>query len=360
MAELTVPRVDFSSLGELPDIYRNARTQAVREQTLAQLGQGGGPINYSDAAQKLFAAGLTKEGMSLAQLGNSQRDYDRSIANDARSQANADRSFGLQERQLAAANAERAAARDFQRQQFAWQQEQGNRPEVQMVEDENGRKIPVLIDRKTMAARPINTGGIFGASTPSNIPPGVDAATYRKKLAEDAVKEATAARDLQRGGATVMGMVNQLERKIYNPNDPSVAKRFGAAAGPYAGPGSDAATWDPRRAIYEGWQSRESKAYLDQIKQDAQAINSTMQRTLLKGQGAVSDSERAQIAQILGQITQARSPEDALAALNNFRGIVRRMFQMPEQQGQAASPAAPAQTAPTNTPAPPPGFQLVK
>jgi hypothetical protein len=295
--------------------------------------------------------------MSLAQLGNSERDYNRAITNDERAQRNADRSYGLQERQLSALAAERAATRDLQRQQFAWQQEQGNRPEVQMVEDENGRKIPVLIDRKTNSVRPLNTSAALGPSTPSNIPPGVDAAEYRKKLADDAVKAATSTRDLQQGGATVMGMVDQLERKISNPTDPSVAKRFGAAAGPYAGPASDAATWDPRRAIYEGLQSRESKAYLDQIKQDAQAINATMQRALLKGQGAVSESERADIARILGQIAQSRSPDDALALLNNFRGLVRRMFQMPEPQGQAA---APTQTAPANTPALPPGFQLVK
>jgi hypothetical protein len=68
MAELTVPRVDFSSLGELPDVYRNARTQATREMTLANLGRDGN-VNYEAAAASLFQNGDFDGGLKLAQLG---------------------------------------------------------------------------------------------------------------------------------------------------------------------------------------------------------------------------------------------------------------------------------------------------
>lgn len=93
MAELTVPRVDFSSLGELPQVYRKAQSDALRKQTLANLGQGGA----------VDAATLLKSGdLSLAQLGITLQQQQ---ANDAwrreeaaRSQRNADRSYGLQER----------------------------------------------------------------------------------------------------------------------------------------------------------------------------------------------------------------------------------------------------------------------
>jgi hypothetical protein len=141
-----------------------------------------------------------------------------------------------------------------------------------------------------------------------------------------------------------------LEKKISSPADPKVAQRFGAATGPFVAAASDASTWDPRKWAYEGVQSRESKAYLDQIKQDAQAINSTMQRALLKGGGAISDSERASINQILGAIAQARSPNDAKALLGNFRGIVRQMFKLPDA-GQSTAAQAPAGLPPL-----PPGF----
>lgn len=100
MAELTVPTVDFSALGGLGDTYRQARTDAVRRQTLANLGQGG----------QADADALLKSGdLSLAQLGinlrNRQEDQTRQAALDLR-QAERDKvadqhwsaSYGLQKR----------------------------------------------------------------------------------------------------------------------------------------------------------------------------------------------------------------------------------------------------------------------
>jgi hypothetical protein len=72
MAELTVPRLDFSVVGELPDVYRNARTQATREMTLANLGRDGNP-NYEQAAAALLRGGDLAGGMQLAQLGKALR-----------------------------------------------------------------------------------------------------------------------------------------------------------------------------------------------------------------------------------------------------------------------------------------------
>jgi hypothetical protein len=68
MTELRVPTLDFSSLGELPDVYRNARTQATREMTLANLGRDGN-VNYEAAAASLFQNGDFDGGLKLAQLG---------------------------------------------------------------------------------------------------------------------------------------------------------------------------------------------------------------------------------------------------------------------------------------------------
>jgi hypothetical protein len=93
MAELTVPRVDFSSLGELPGIYRQNQADALRKQTLASLGQGGA----------VDAATLLKSGdMSLAQLGMTLQQQQANELwrreESARAQQNADRSYKLQER----------------------------------------------------------------------------------------------------------------------------------------------------------------------------------------------------------------------------------------------------------------------
>jgi hypothetical protein len=112
MAELTVPRIDFSSLGELPTIWKQGQADALRKQTLANLGQG----------VDVDANSLLKSGdLSLAQLGVAMRNR----SNDdiwrqqeaARAQQNADRSYGLQSRAAARADegpvetaAQRAAA----------------------------------------------------------------------------------------------------------------------------------------------------------------------------------------------------------------------------------------------------------
>ncbi|WP_375790873.1 hypothetical protein ACE102_33700 [Bradyrhizobium sp. vgs-9] len=96
MAELTVPTVDFSSLGQLPQVIQQNRADALRRQTLANLGQGG----QADAETLLRSGDL-----SLAQLGislrNRQEDQARQAAQDARLAANDKFTHSLQLQQLA-------------------------------------------------------------------------------------------------------------------------------------------------------------------------------------------------------------------------------------------------------------------
>lgn len=321
----------------------NQGRKYVQDNALSRAGQlyAAGDIKGAQAAAA--EGGSLQALMGFAGLQNSDRDFAFRQEEAKRAQGNTDISQDLQERQIAATAAQNAAQLDLQRKQFAWQQEQGNRPEVR---DING--VPMLLDRKIKTLVPIN--GMPAA--PANIPPGVDPATYRKEQAQAAVKNEVADRELRDGGQSVIGMVEQLERKISDPTNPKVSEKFKSAAGAFAGPFSDAPGWTPHKIAYEAVQSRESKAYLDQIKQDAQAINSTMQRNLLKGGGSISNDERTQISQILGGIASARSPEDAMALLNNFKGIVRRMFKMPD--AQPAQSGAPPQAG--AIPPPPPGF----
>jgi hypothetical protein len=75
MAELQLPRMDFSVLGNLPETFREGRKAAreqqiqdTRQMTLADLGAGG-PIDYSTASRRLLAAGDLQGGLQLAQLG---------------------------------------------------------------------------------------------------------------------------------------------------------------------------------------------------------------------------------------------------------------------------------------------------
>jgi hypothetical protein len=93
MAQLVNPEIDFSQLGNLGNVYRKAQADDLRQQTLASLGQGG-PAD---------AAALLKSGdLSLAQLGvnlqNRSADDAWRREEAARTQKNADRSYGLQVR----------------------------------------------------------------------------------------------------------------------------------------------------------------------------------------------------------------------------------------------------------------------
>jgi hypothetical protein len=100
MAELTVPQIDFSALGQLPQVYKAAQADQLRQQTLASLGQGG----QVDANTLLKSGDLSLVNLGV-QMQNRQADQSRQSLQDsfqreeaARAQRNSDRSFGLQER----------------------------------------------------------------------------------------------------------------------------------------------------------------------------------------------------------------------------------------------------------------------
>jgi hypothetical protein len=61
--------VDFSPLGNLAKTYNDARTRAVRERTLAELGQhfADGNIDYRAIGAKLFALGEPRSGLAALQ-----------------------------------------------------------------------------------------------------------------------------------------------------------------------------------------------------------------------------------------------------------------------------------------------------
>lgn len=76
MAQITVPSIDFSSLGQLPDVYRQAQSNALRQQTLSNLGNG--------ANGQIDPTALIRSGdMSLAQLGINIQNQQQAQAHQA-------------------------------------------------------------------------------------------------------------------------------------------------------------------------------------------------------------------------------------------------------------------------------------
>jgi hypothetical protein len=61
--------VDFSPIGNLAKTYNDARTKAVRERTLAELGQhfADGNIDYRGLGAKMFAIGEPRTGLLALQ-----------------------------------------------------------------------------------------------------------------------------------------------------------------------------------------------------------------------------------------------------------------------------------------------------
>lgn len=68
---MPVPEIDFSTIGNLPKIYKDAQLQANRERTLAELGQGAGPLDYNTIGRKLLSTD-PEFGLSLLKLGQQQ------------------------------------------------------------------------------------------------------------------------------------------------------------------------------------------------------------------------------------------------------------------------------------------------
>lgn len=93
------PIIDFSIIGDLPEIYRKGQQRAAQEQALAQFAQNG---TQFDAPTRALIAANPQLGISLAQLATAnardQRDFAFRQQESQRSQGNADRSFGLQEK----------------------------------------------------------------------------------------------------------------------------------------------------------------------------------------------------------------------------------------------------------------------
>jgi len=150
-------------------------------------------------------------------------------------------------------------------------------------------------------------------------------------------KETARARTLARGGKAVQSSVNRLLAKVGDPESPRAdmqkrARDFEAATGPLEG----TQIGQTLRAATVG--ETKGLTLLKQIRQDAQSINSQMQRALLKGGGSITEAERQAVDQILGNITTATSAAEARALLLNFKGIVNDMFnaRLPEDQAQTS------------------------
>lgn len=197
MAELSVPQVDFSILGNLGKTYNDSRQEAVRQRALSQLGQG----------DKIDPRVLLASGdMSLANLGvqiqNRQQDQERQSRLDQRQTSRDAVDDRFREESLRLQKAAAARANE-------------DKPLIKEVTDPNtGSTSFVRINPRTGELSPL--GSPMPASQPNN-----PYATSGPKLNADQSKAATM--------TDRMSDANTVITKNENINDGLLAKPLGIA-----------------------------------------------------------------------------------------------------------------------------------
>lgn len=295
MAELTVPRVDFSTLAELPDVYRNARTQAVREQTLAQLGQGGGPVDYESAASSLLRHGDLAGGMQLAQLGRAMRpEQTKEVKNYLFAQSNP----GFAEYQR------KAGADGYSLNPVYGTDMQGNAVLMQVGKDgravqtqlPEGVKVSTGVEKIDLGdrwgLRDKRSGGIIGYEQ-KNI-----AAAEAEKIKGQASGKAEVNYPLAIAKAD--GMIKAIDATL---NDPGLAKGTGWLSPMQNVPATDAFRFGTRVKQLQG------KAFLEAFES-------------LKGGGQITEIEGAKATQAIARLETAMSEQDYRDALNELKEVV--------------------------------------
>lgn len=211
MAELRVPSLDFSPLGNLGQVYQKAQNEAGMRDALSN-GIGNDPQSLSALASRVMPFN-PQMGMSLAQLGQTMASNQQAQTRDARdfgfrqqeaqrTQQNADRTFGLQQRQLT------------------------EKPTIQKIKDAAGNEslVQVFPDGRT---KPLDTDGTGTRAQPNNpfAPDGkqtegqANASLYARRMFEsekvlrDPAVEKAAQSAWERGKAMLPGAGT-----FYNPN----------------------------------------------------------------------------------------------------------------------------------------------
>jgi hypothetical protein len=387
-----VPQIDFSGLGDLPKQYREGRQQAARDQTLAQLGSGSGAMDYSNAARALLAAGDMQGATTLAQLGNGDRDFQFRKDEAQRSQGNSDRSFGLQEKQFA-----QTGSRDAR--DFAFKQEEAKRSQANSDRDYSFKEnTPTILppgsgvmNKKGEIIREPTTDGLLDPETVTamaqqlkagdtsvltNLGRGAQGAqnviAVRKKVAElNAAQGEGGAEQANRNAEFIGVKSGQRTLSTKQANIEMAATEFEQVL-PVVQKASAAVSRTNYPDLNKIIQSFETRTGDPAIVAFGGAVNTLVNlysRAISpNGTPTVADKEHAR--EILGK---AWSQGQFDAAVGMMKQEIGAALQSPEKVrdemrkrfigGQGGAPApttnAPA-AAQSNSPAPPPGFQLVK
>lgn len=254
---------------------------------------------------------------------NTDRQFNFGVTQADRQQANADRAYNAQ-RQDTAFN------QTHQNRVFGLQEQTANTAQIVMVEQPDGSKIPVRIDRQGNAT-PINVG-VQQQASPSAFPPapaGLDAKTWRVEQTKSLVKNLENAPQAIRKANEMLATVDNIladpaldySTGIYSPLQKIPATgpyRFGTKA-----------------------QQIQGQAFL-------QAFES------LKGGGQITEVEGTKATQAIGRLNTAQNAKDYRDALNDLREVLISSVQRQQSllQRYQQDPSNPNPQATTNPPQP--------
>lgn len=360
MAELSVPQVDFSALGQLPAIYKQGQADQLRQQTLASLGQGG----------TADASALLKSGdLSLAQLGiNMQNHQDtlrqQEIANARQSKqdqvANAHQKImeSIALRQAARADEGPVEQAGYREKVAAKYGMDINNPDVKAwiagAPATATGGVPqvglqpaygVGADGKPAAVQFSNTGKAVQTTLPdgfsfSKEPIKMDLGThiqlidpitrqpigqpYKKDIAgAEAAKEEGSAQGLAKVALPQTLAASEQILKTIDQVQKHPGKQYGLGL------------WSKAPTI-PGTPQADFRAAADQL--NGQTFLQAYQT--LRGGGAITDIEGAKGTAALARMSQAQSEKAYDAALNDFKQVVKSG--MDRAKAKAGASAAPA------------------
>lgn len=126
----------------------------VRDEVARDVMGGGDP---QTAIARLMGVGDTQGAGTLAQMVDRRESMAFRKDEAQRSQANADRAFGLQQQQYGSQAARDARDYALRKEQLDWQRANANQADIRVIKNADGSETLVRVDRQGNAA-PINTG----------------------------------------------------------------------------------------------------------------------------------------------------------------------------------------------------------
>lgn len=263
--------VDFSPIANLPNVYRDARTRANRERTLATLAQG---ASLEDVSRALIASG-DPQGLALAQLAMQYKIHSPEYAAQ------------MEEARLKVGEKYKPTTANIKL---------PGGDEVTVQKGPRGYELPTVQGLQPNA----------GPDT-APIPPGVNAAEYRKKLAAEQADIWAKKPQAESSVNDAVANLDRLKAEAQAIYSSSSVPRITGMTGMFPSlPGGNAADLE---AKLETLKSQTGFSVLQNMR-DASKTGGAL--------GAISDKENIMLQNNLAALSQKQSPEQFRKSLQQI------------------------------------------